>query len=120
MQTITSPEQAHRWLQQSFLYVRVLRNPALYTQALGSSAAGKTPQETLDEFVARAVVDLGKNGLVEIEGSIESGDEALSPSDLGTAMAKTGIRYATMLRLMKLPDKSSLKELLEALCDGEE
>ncbi|KAL7417667.1 hypothetical protein BDY24DRAFT_437990 [Mrakia frigida] len=127
LHTIDSLDKAQRWLKDSFLYIRVLQNPRFYSKQLGdASKSSLSPSQALEKFVADAVKNLRETGLIAAPGMDDGeGDDGDASTSLhatasGDVMSRNFIKYNTMKRLMKIPDRATLRELLEVLCEADE
>ncbi|KAI0053920.1 P-loop containing nucleoside triphosphate hydrolase protein [Auriscalpium vulgare] len=111
--TITDTETAKLWLRNSFLYQRLQKNPEKYGI---KKESGQTWQEGFDDMIERSIIALKDAQLVTAEGE----DGALSSTDYGDVMSKYYIRQSTMKLILQLPDKASLREMMEMLAAAEE
>ncbi|KAI0076468.1 P-loop containing nucleoside triphosphate hydrolase protein [Panus rudis PR-1116 ss-1] len=111
--TITDIQSAKEWLHNSFLFQRIQKNPRNY--AIGKEG-NQTWQDKIDEMVTESIKTLQTNELVAEEGK----RGALRSTPFGDIMSKYYIRQSTMGMILALPEKPSLRELLEALSTSEE
>ncbi|PWN23387.1 P-loop containing nucleoside triphosphate hydrolase protein [Microstroma glucosiphilum] len=93
-----------RWLQRTFLYVRMQKNPSYYCQQ--GEDGGKSPLQVLQGVCAAALSELATHELVTT-----SDRGALSSTDFGEILSKYYISFDTMLELLQL-HQASMKDLL--------
>ncbi|CED85133.1 DNA/RNA helicase MER3/SLH1, DEAD-box superfamily [Phaffia rhodozyma] len=121
LSTITSRATAQTWIKGSFLYLRILQNPSHYLRNLGKDIIEQSSSatEALDKFCVSAIDNLEKAGLVTFE---EEGnpDSKILITPTGNLMSKHNISFGTMKKIVALPDKVTLRDLLECLCDAQE
>ncbi|RPD80369.1 P-loop containing nucleoside triphosphate hydrolase protein [Lentinus tigrinus ALCF2SS1-7] len=110
--TITSMVTAKEWLHSSFLYRRLRKNPAHYDIR---KQGDRSWEDRMDELVSDSVTMLAQAEMI----SRDEGD-ALSSTEYGDIMSKFYIRQATMVQIMKLSEKASVREILEMLSSSEE
>ncbi|KAM5532095.1 hypothetical protein V8D89_014259 [Ganoderma adspersum] len=111
--TITDTETAKEWLRRSFLYRRLQKNPAHYDF---KNEGNKTWRERMDELVMESITTLTKADLVVLDGE----DTTLSSTEYGDIMSKFYIRQGTMVQIVKLSDKATIREILETISCSEE
>ncbi|RDX56453.1 P-loop containing nucleoside triphosphate hydrolase protein [Lentinus brumalis] len=102
--TITSMETTKEWLHNSFLYRRLRQNPAHYDV---KKEGNKSWEERIDELVSDSAARL-----VQAEMVSRDQNDALSSTEYGDIMSKFYIRQATMVRIMKLSEKASVREIV--------
>ncbi|KAF8077800.1 Sec63 Brl domain-containing protein [Lyophyllum atratum] len=114
--TVTSISTAKEWLRSSFLFQRIRKNPNHYR--LGKEV-DQTWEERVDDLVMQSVDKLRETQLVETstEGA---GAEELISTEYGDIMSKFYIRQSTMGLILALPDRPTLRELLEMISSSEE
>ncbi|KAI0310640.1 Sec63 Brl domain-containing protein, partial [Amylostereum chailletii] len=110
--TISNLETAKQWIHGSFFYQRLRQNPRHYAAADGD----KTWEDLLDGMLSRSVEGLKEAQL--IRESTEDG--GLSTTEYGDIMSRFYIRQSTMALIMKLPDRVTIRDLLEAVAAAEE
>lgn len=93
-----------RWLQRTFLYVRMQKNPSYYCQQ--ATDDGKSPLQVLRDVCGAALSDLGTHQLIAT-----SDGGVLSSTDFGEILSKYYISFDTMLQLLQL-QHASIKDLL--------
>ncbi|KAI0062246.1 P-loop containing nucleoside triphosphate hydrolase protein [Artomyces pyxidatus] len=112
--TITSVETTKQWLRSSFMFQRLQKNPELY--AVGGHP-NQSWQTRLDDMVERSITSLKEAELLaNVEGT--SGD--LCSTDFGEIMSKFYIRQSTMVLISKLPERATIREMLEAIALADE
>ncbi|GLB34810.1 putative sec63 Brl domain containing protein [Lyophyllum shimeji] len=114
--TITSISNAKRWLRGTFLFQRIRKNPNHYR--LGKDV-DQTWEARVDDLVMESVEQLRQTQLVEAPAEGAEGEELVS-TDYGDIMSKLYIRRSTMSLILALPDRPSLRELLEMISSSEE
>ncbi|KAF5380937.1 hypothetical protein D9615_004089 [Tricholomella constricta] len=124
--TITSISTAKEWLRGTFLFQRIRKNPKHY--ALGKDD-GQTWEERVDDLVMQSIEKLRQTQLVETP-TCSSRDEELIATDYGDIMSKSAIRFhllqsiilyvPKMSLILALPDRPTLRELLEMISSSEE
>ncbi|THH08313.1 hypothetical protein EW145_g2777 [Phellinidium pouzarii] len=113
--TINNIQTAKKWLRKSFLRQRIQKNPGHYN--IGKFA-GQTWEEKLDDMVLQSIKKLKESELVAIEGEEEIAE--LSVTEYGEIMSKYYVRQTTMGSILKLPERSSAREILEIISGVEE
>ncbi|KAI5479633.1 hypothetical protein MNV49_003143 [Pseudohyphozyma bogoriensis] len=106
LKTVTSVESALAWLKETFLYVRITKNPSHY------SLAGKndlSPEERLEEIVTTAVSSLSSEGIIDELGN------RLQSTEYGEVMSRYYLQVSTFLLLKNLAPKANMRTLLETL-----
>ncbi|KAF8499942.1 P-loop containing nucleoside triphosphate hydrolase protein, partial [Gautieria morchelliformis] len=111
--TITDLNTAQEWLRNSFLFQRIQKNPGHYAL---DKTSDQTWQARLDALVESSICDLQKNDLVT---GNEGGDHFTS-TEYGDIMSKFYIRLSTMKSILKLSNKSTIRDLLELISSAEE
>ncbi|THH28499.1 hypothetical protein EUX98_g5689 [Antrodiella citrinella] len=112
LHTITDIESAKKWLHKSFLMQRIQRNPRHY--AIGKES-DQTWQERIDEMVTQSIAKLQENELVQ-----KSDDDTLASTPYGDTMSKYYVKQSTMSLILKIPERATLREMLETLSTAEE
>ncbi|KAH9483965.1 ATP-dependent DNA helicase MER3 [Psilocybe cubensis] len=115
--TITDIESAKIWLRGSFLYQRMHKNPKFYQ--VGSDGQIKPQQQGVEEIIMESVDLLRQTKLItHIEYGADAGK--LVSTQYGEIMSKYYIRRATMEIILALPDRASLRDILEPICGADE
>lgn len=110
--TITNQVTALKWLQSTFLYVRLLKNPEQY----------KLNQETtssntiLQEICANDLELLQYHNLIQKSPT----DATLKATPFGIAMDVYYMQFPTMVRLMECETPTSVKDTLELVSKSHE
>ncbi|TFY75843.1 hypothetical protein EWM64_g8169 [Hericium alpestre] len=112
--TISDVDSAKEWLRNSFLYQRVQKNPGHY--AIGKEK-GETWQERVDNMILHSIEGLRKSSLL---AAAEDGSNNLCSTEFGDIMSKFYIRQSTMSLMVNLPEKASLRDMLEMIANAEE
>ncbi|KDQ61091.1 hypothetical protein JAAARDRAFT_173613 [Jaapia argillacea MUCL 33604] len=81
--TITNVDTAKQWLHNSFLFVRIQKNPTHY-----GKDADQTWQNGIDEMVIQSIAKLKENQLIT---QSEDGDKKFLSTEFGDIMAKVRI-----------------------------
>jgi len=106
MRTIRDLLSARTWLRGTFLYVRLQQNPEYYK--LEGARSGQSIEEQVDEICSRNITLLQEINLV-------SGQEYLTCTEFGHAMARYYTHYETMKVFMGLHSRCSPSEIVR-LC----
>ncbi|KAJ7074112.1 hypothetical protein C8F01DRAFT_1360827 [Mycena amicta] len=112
--TITSVRSAKEWLRGSFLFQRVKKNPAHYSLGKGDNQSW---EERIDDMVMQSIDKLRTTKLINDTGA---GSDALASTDYGDIMSKFYIRQSTMSLILALPERPSLRDILEMISASEE
>ncbi|KAF4615166.1 hypothetical protein D9613_003174 [Agrocybe pediades] len=115
--TITDIMSAKTWLRSTFLYQRMLKNPNYYALIPGNDTRER--QMDLDEVVMDSIQKLKKNQLIEY-AEVGEGAGSLCSTQYGEIMSKYYIRRATMELILEMPEKPTLREILQTICGAEE
>lgn len=94
--TITSISSATKWLESTFLCVRLRQNPEHY--GFPSSSGAKSLEEKLHDICRNGILALQECGLVRSEAQ-------LSCTEYGDAMSRYSVRFATMKLILSLPPR---------------
>ncbi|KAI9324875.1 Sec63 Brl domain-containing protein [Zopfochytrium polystomum] len=113
--TIESVETAISWLQSSFLYVRIRKNPKRYKLASSDNQKNST-REQLEAICVKDLDLLAEAHLIDLNTS----DNSLNATDYGRAMAKYYVRFETARDIINLRRSPSIREVLQCLCRGRE
>ncbi|KAI8825871.1 Sec63 Brl domain-containing protein [Fimicolochytrium jonesii] len=117
LNAIKSVQSAKEWLQSSFLYVRMRKNPAYYKLKNCSNVEGKlSAEKRLESICLRDIELLDKHSLITLSRSTQH----LQTTEYGQAMAKYYIKYQTAVTILSMKEKGTLKDALETLCKAEE
>ncbi|EJD53129.1 P-loop containing nucleoside triphosphate hydrolase protein, partial [Auricularia subglabra TFB-10046 SS5] len=104
--TITNVDGAKTWLQNSFFYQRIQKNPAHYRL---DKASTQTWSQRLEELVVASLDDLKTTGLVSQEAE---DPHKLVATEFGDIMSKYYIRLSTMKLFLDMPMNTSLKSIV--------
>ncbi|KAI0372960.1 P-loop containing nucleoside triphosphate hydrolase protein [Pilatotrama ljubarskyi] len=110
--TITNMDSAKDWLHNSFLFRRLQKNPAHYNI---KKDGNKSWQGRMDDLVIDSVKTLQHAEMVKKED-----EDTLTSTEYGDIMSKFYIRQATMVLILKLSDKTSVREILETISCADE
>ncbi|KAF8350588.1 hypothetical protein F5887DRAFT_939993 [Amanita rubescens] len=111
--TIGSVSSAKEWLRNSFLFQRIRKNPNHY--ALGKEE-NQTWEDRMDDLVVQSFNKLANINLIEF---IDDGQK-LRSTEYGNIMSKLYIRQYTMELILKLPERPSMREILETISSAGE
>ncbi|KAK7273541.1 hypothetical protein RIF29_14597 [Crotalaria pallida] len=116
--TVSDISKAIEWMQCSYLYVRMKRNPEHYAirKGISGSRLEKQVQGMFSEICVQKVNELSQHQMVWID---EDGF-LLRPLDPGRLMTKYYLRFDTMKQIMQTPENYSLEDGLRAVCCAEE
>lgn len=112
--TITDLNSAKAWLHNSFLFRRIQQNPKHY--AIGKEC-NQTWQERVDEMVTESITKLRQTELVMYSDDTQT---RLCSTEYGDVMSKFYIKQSTMGLILSLPERASVREILETICGAEE
>ncbi|KAA1086059.1 Sec63 [Puccinia graminis f. sp. tritici] len=111
MGTIISRSSAIDWLENSFLSVRIKKNPKHYSISDDQVA----PDQQLGKFAGAALDLLLEDGLIE-----EDEDQVIRPTELGEIMSKFCLRHKTFLGLARMKSSATMRNILEIVSGAEE
>ncbi|KAL0072907.1 Sec63 Brl domain-containing protein [Phycomyces blakesleeanus] len=118
LNTITDDLSSIKWLQSTFLYVRVKKNPAYYR--LKDIKLAKSPDALLQDICLKYLRILVDGGLVE-EGGGGSGDcRHYSPTIYGKTMDQYFIKLQTMFNILKMEKCLSVRDVLWVVSSADE
>ncbi|KAF1805298.1 putative DEAD/DEAH box DNA helicase, partial [Mucor lusitanicus] len=106
--TITNQLTALKWLQSTFLYVRLLKNPQHYKLSQDSISSNTI----LQEICAKDLELLQYHNLIQ---KSPSDNATLKATPFGTAMDVYYIKFPTMVRLMEYGTPASVRDTLELI-----
>ncbi|KAF9527017.1 hypothetical protein CPB83DRAFT_908025 [Crepidotus variabilis] len=109
--TITDVNSAQDWLQSSFLYQRMQKNPQYYAI---TKSDGELITQGDASLVLHSIEQLKTNQLIDHDEMGKSAGK-LSSTQYGDIMSKYYIRRATMELLLALPAHASLKEIKQSV-----
>ncbi|GAN10881.1 DEAD/DEAH box DNA helicase [Mucor ambiguus] len=110
--TITNQVTALKWLQSTFLYVRLLKNPEHYKLNQNSISSNTILQEICTKNLE----------LLQYHNLIQKSplDATLKATPFGVAMDVYYIRFPTMIRLMECETPASVRDTLELISKSHE
>lgn len=100
---MSSISTACKWLESTFLFVRLAKNPQHY------KIAGDSPSEVLQERL-RQICTRDINQLLRYD--LISGDQSIRSSEYGDAMARYYVQFDTMKLVMGLQEKAKISEIV--------
>lgn len=103
LETITNVETAKRWLQSTFFFERIQRNPGHYGIGKGDN---QTWESRFDGLVAQALESLEKSQLIVVEG------DSLASTEHGLQMSRSYVKQASMDLVLGLSVATSKRELV--------
>ena len=109
--TVSDMRTAVRWLQSTFLYVRLSRNPDHYK--LGAEGGGDQIDARLEQIIARDIDLLQEAELMQL-------GQDLRCTEYGDTMARSCLKFATMRIILSLPRKAEICDILAGLVMAEE
>jgi ATP-dependent DNA helicase HFM1/MER3 len=101
--TIHDMESAKRWLEGTFLYVRLGKNPNHYK--IDGDSAEKCLNDRIEQICQRDINLLHDTNLVTSGANFKS-------TEFGDAMARYYIRFETMQKLLSLPRQARMSEIV--------
>ncbi|KAF8205795.1 hypothetical protein K438DRAFT_2014648 [Mycena galopus ATCC 62051] len=114
--TITNVRSAKEWLRSSFLFQRIQKNPAHYALGKGENQSW---EERVDDMVMQSVEKLRDTQLIA-EAQVGDKTGALVSTEFGDIMSKFYIRQSTMGLILALPERPTLRDVLEMISTSEE
>ncbi|PLW09799.1 hypothetical protein PCASD_18158 [Puccinia coronata f. sp. avenae] len=111
MGTIISRRSSLDWLENSFLSVRIKKNPKHYSISDDQVA----PEKQLEKLSETALDVLVKDGLIE-----EDKDHVIRPTDLGEILSKSCLRHKTFLNLTQMKSNATMRNILEIVSGADE
>lgn len=115
--TFKNREGAKKWLDGTFLSVRLHRNPGYYNELTQNGSYPKIPTQSIDQKL-EIICDSAIENLLGIR--LIKGCPDFQPTEYGRAMSKYMIRFDTMERILKIPKGSKIQEILVVLCEASE
>ncbi|KAJ6531293.1 hypothetical protein B0H19DRAFT_1242397 [Mycena capillaripes] len=114
--TITNVRSAKEWLRSSFLFQRIQKNPAHYALGKGEDQSW---EERVDDMVMQSVEKLRETKLI---ADAKAGDRSgvLTSTEFGDIMSKFYIRQSTMGLILALPERPTLRDILEMISASDE
>ncbi|OQV03306.1 Sec63 Brl domain-containing protein [Cladophialophora immunda] len=109
--TVYDVASAKQWLESTFFYVRLKKNPTHYQ--LREGVEESTRSELLDQLCKKDVALLMDAGLMEHS-------DRLTSTVFGEAMARYYVRFDTMKSFTQLPPKARMSEILSVLAQAKE
>lgn len=102
---ITNLETAKKWLERSFLYIRLKKNASNYR------FDDENAQEAGD--VDRRITGICKRDLAALTSTkLVTDDGALSSTEFGEAMTRYCVRFKTMKLFLKLPERAKMSDVV--------
>lgn len=101
--TIHDLPSAKRWLEGTFLRVRLQHNPQHYH--IEGDTGGNSLDERLEHICANGISELQKHGLV-------NSNLHLKTTEYGEAMARYYMDLETMKAILDMPPKPKLSEIV--------
>jgi len=111
--TINNDHIARKWVEATFLQVRLMKNPENYGLSKNSSKAIK--ESTIINWCKNSIDQLLKHRMVR-----RSTQGQLEATDAGRSMARHYISLNTMIKLVQLEGTESLWDLLRVVCSSQE
>ncbi|KAJ3571066.1 hypothetical protein NP233_g4001 [Leucocoprinus birnbaumii] len=113
--TISNSQDAKTWLRGTFLYQRLQKNPDYYAI---QQETGEVCKEKLDQIILQNIRLLESSELVRC--NVLGSADTLESTEFGDIMSKFYVRQPTMASILSLPEKLSLREILETIAAAEE
>lgn len=114
LETITDIPIALRWIEASYLFVRINKNPENY--GIESGETIDTIKEKLHEICLSNLKKLALLDLIKMDVT----SLTLSSTEAGRLMSKYYVAFETMSNFTKLIGEESLEDLLKVFCSCEE
>ena len=113
--SITSTSGAIQWLQSTYLWQRVQKNPAYYGLSRGLGTEKLCEElRTICLRDLRALQDAGLIELKTVDGA------ALAPTELGAVMARYYVLFETMCEFQKVTSTSGTEHLIDIIAGAKE
>lgn len=119
LNTIASRWQARQWLESSYLFTRLQKNPSYYDLAIGSDASAST---MLDALLNKHIGILTGDGIIEaaLTDADPDDEESLTSTTAGQIISRYFITVGTYRKFCQMEENSSLSSLLRLLCEAAE
>ncbi|EIW65899.1 hypothetical protein TREMEDRAFT_65984 [Tremella mesenterica DSM 1558] len=122
--TITDLKTAQDWLKSSFLFIRIQQNPRHYAiPGLKDKDSRTSWEEWLDHYVESALKALEEYDFVTHEDGDDDADyhrPGLSLTAIGRILSENFIAFETMVLIIGMKPRATLRELLEILSSAKE
>ncbi|KAI7853861.1 P-loop containing nucleoside triphosphate hydrolase protein [Circinella umbellata] len=119
--TVIDIETCIKWLQSTFLYIRIKKNPSRYIIEQDGSfdSQSLTPSQVLKDICKKNIKMLTENDLVTTMDT-NHGTFILKPTAYGIAMDRYCIKLETMITILKTETCSSIKDVLNLVSRAKE
>ncbi|KAI1322729.1 P-loop containing nucleoside triphosphate hydrolase protein [Xylariaceae sp. FL0255] len=107
--TIQDLQAAKKWINSTFLNVRIRQSPSVYKQQTQEFGRAANADEMMAEWCERDVQLLQDNGLV-------TKNTPFVCTDYGYAMSRYMIPFETMKMLISIPRAAEVEEMLRVVC----
>ena len=114
LETITDIPIALRWIEASYLFVRIHKNPENY--GIESDETSNAIKEKLHEICLSSLKKLACLDLIKMDLS----SLTLTSTEAGRLMSKYCVAFETIKNFSKLTGEESLEDLLKVFCSCEE
>lgn len=113
LNTITNDNVARKWIDSTFLHVRLMKSPENYGLSKNSSKTVK--EDTIIQLCKGSVALLLQHKMVKRgkQGQLEA-------TEAGRAMARHYVSLNTMVKLLQLTGTETLLDLLSIVCSSQE
>ena len=105
--TIGDTYSARKWLEGSFLYVRLKQNPNYYK--LEDGPGERDLDETIGDICSRNISLLEKESLISLDGP------KYKCTEIGDAMSRYYLKFETMRTLSALKERARLSDIVGAI-----
>ncbi|KAL3526077.1 hypothetical protein ACH5RR_014449 [Cinchona calisaya] len=112
--TISDITRAIEWMKCSYLYVRMKKNPEIYSVKKG--LPGNRVEKHMQEICVRKINELSRYQMIWTD---EDGF-LLKPLEPGMLMTKYYLKFDTMKHIMLAPASCSIEDALHIICRAEE
>ena len=119
--SIKNIQTAIQWLQSTYLWQRVQKNPTHYS--IPSGLCKDSLLSELKGLCLRDISELAKTRLVRVieqPQATNSGGATLEPTDLGVTQTRYYVAFETMKNFLSLGQKADMAELLWCLASAKE
>ncbi|CAI5470957.1 unnamed protein product [Closterium sp. Yama58-4] len=112
--TVSDMSLAIDWLKNSFLYVRIQKNPLHY--GIPSNLSEDQLKRKLKDICVQSINELVKYGMV----TTDEYNYVLQPAEPGKLMAQSYLSFETMKAISQTPSGAKMEDVLGVLCRSKE
>lgn len=109
LKSISSVDDAMKWLRSTFCYARIKKNPGYYKLKNCSNEQGKLSAENrLEEIFIRDIDLLKENNLVTQSATTDN----IQTTTYGEIMANYYLKFETVVNFLKLEDSADMRQIV--------